>query len=255
MKKVTIFSILTLGLIAATATAEIAFVNSDSAYELITVIGTPTDLTVSGFDAGSAADTYVIVAVATKQADDSENPVNGVTFKEIPLTKIGEEHVSDGLYQGWAVLYGGALSGAGDVVLNYTAATLDTTHNSEGAAFCVASYSDVSGIGVVSDGANNKSSTTTFSDSITTTNNNSAVVSALMIGSGATSVTGSGSTIVRESAGVNDEKVDSILLELATPTVGTYAPGASYPSQSRVSIISVELVEQAAPKATTFIVR
>jgi len=256
MKKIIIFSILAFGLVAAPAMAGITFVNSDSAYELVTVIGTPTTLMVSGFDAGTAADTYVIVAVATKQYDDVINIVNSVTFGGTALTKIAEEYVSDGVWKGWAVLYGAALSGTGDVVMNYTAPTLDTTYNSEGVGFCVASYSDVSGVDAISSGANTGSGTTIFSDTaIITTNDNSLVISSLMLGSGATTVTGLGSTVMRESAGVTDEKVNSTLLELIAPTAGSYTPGASYPSQSRVAIISAELVEQAAPKATTFIIR
>ena len=250
MKK--IFLPLILGLIAVTATAEITLENSGAADAQIDVGGAGS-LTLSSFDAGTAADTYVVVAVATKLKTDMANPVTSVTFGGTTLTKICEEFVDD-TYEGWAILYGGALSGTGDVVANYTNPTLDSGSH-EGIAFCVASYSDVSGTDAISAGVYDKGDPTGLTDSITTTNDNSLIVSCVMLG-GPETFSQSGSTIiVQECAVTSDDKIDNALLSLAAPTAGTYGPDVNFSSQNRASMCSAELTEQSAPKATTFIVR
>ncbi len=248
MKKILI--LVALSLITATATAEIMLENKTSGGELIAATS-PTSLTLSGFDAGTAADTYIVVAVATKMpAGYLDNPVTSVTFGGTGLTKISEELVNDS-YEGWAILYGGSVSGTGDVVVNYTPATSSDDHDAVGVS--VASYSDVSGADANS-GVNDNGSPSSLTDSITTTNDNSLIVSCLMLGGPAASVTGQGSTTVVQRHGAPD-KIDGGLLSLAAPTAGTYGPDVTFSGQNRASMCSAELVEQAAPKATTFIVR
>ncbi len=247
MKKIIVFSILALGLIAASATAEIALVNSDTTSELISTTSA-TSLTLSSFNAGTAANTYLVVAVATKLKTDTANPVTSVTFGGTALTKIGEEFVDD-TYEGWAILYGGALSGSGDVVVNYTAPTAD---DHDALAISVASYSYASGAGANS-GVNDNGGPTSLTDSITTTQNSSLIVSCLMLGGPAASITGQGSTVVVQEYDA-PEKIGGALLSLAAPTAGTYSPGADFSGQTRASMCSAELVGQAPIRGSSFFI-
>jgi len=250
MKKIILFLI--LGLIAAPAIAEITFVSSDTAGELITTTS-PTSLTLSGFNAGTAADTYVLVAISTKLGDpDIDNPVTSVTFNGTTLTNVAEKLLDDGSYNCWAILYGGAASGTGDVVVNYTAPVQD---DHDGITFSVASYSDVSGTGAVGNGDSDGSDPSSLTGSITTSNDNSLIISSVAVGAKEVTGRGTGGATVIQNHYVSG-KNDGALVSLAAPTAGPYSPGVSLSGTTRRAVmISAELVEQAAPKATTFIVR
>ena len=247
MKKIIILSI--LGLITSPAMAQVTFVNSGAAGENI-VATSSTSLTLSSFAAGTAADTYVVVAVSTKLVTGNPgNPITSVTFGGNTLTKVAEEFVDDN-YDEWAMIYGGALSGTGDVVVNYTPAGVS---DYDAVTFSVASYSDVTGIGAISAGVNDPGSPSSLTDSITTTSDNSVIISALTLGRQAASITAQGTgEVVQESQSVS---LDSAMLSLAAPTAGAYSPGADFTGDIRAAMISAELMEQAAAKATTFIVR
>ena len=93
---------------------------------------------------------------------------------------------------------------------------------------------------------------TSLIDSITTTNDNSLIVACIVLGSPEVFSQSGSTVIVQES---DSERIDNALLSLDAPTAGVYAPSSSYTTANRSAMISAELVEQAAPKATTFIVR
>ncbi len=223
-----------LSVIASSAFAEIKFVNSDSEYKEINT-ASETTLTLSNFNAGKASGTYIVISIATKLKDDTDNPVSSVAFNETPIPLAGSEFVDD-TYEGWASLYIAPVSGSGDITVEYEAPTDDKY---DAISISVASYSGVAGIGAVSRGENDSSTMTELSDSIKTTGEDSLVVSSLMLG-GKGSMDGIGRTKVRVD---NDEsRIGNGLLELAAPEAGRYAPGAEFPGQVRSAIVSAELL-------------
>jgi hypothetical protein len=237
MKNIFVLAMVMLGIIALSASAEIKFVNRGSESEEIKA-ASKTSLTLSAFDAGSGADTYIVVSVTSKLKDEGDNPVVSVTFGGEAVPPAGSEFVDDYSYKGWANLYIAPASGIGDVVVEYEPAD-DDPH--DGISVSVASYSGVAGIGATSRGENDKTTMTELSDSIKTTADNSLIVSSLMqAGNSSGSMNGIGKTKVRVD---NDgEKVNNGLLELEAPTAGSYAPGASFPTALRSAIVSAELL-------------
>jgi len=154
-------------------TGEILFVASDAIGEVVSST-TPTSLTLPGFNAGTANNTYVIVAIATKLEDNTSDPVTSVTFGGAPLTRLAGRGVDDS-YDGWAILYGAVADGIGDVVVNYTPNAVEDDILSESVAFSVASYSGVLGTDAVGTGADDPGNPGDIADSITTANNNSLI--------------------------------------------------------------------------------
>jgi len=235
VKKTYIFIAIMLGLIASSAFAEIALVSSGSEYEEIEGDST---LTLPGFDAGSAVDTYIVISVVSKLKNEKDNPVSVVTFNGVVIPSAASEFVDD-TYECWANLYIAPANGAGDVVVTYEAPTDDEF---DAISISVASFSGVAGVGAISRGSNDRGNPTGLSDSITTTGADSLVVSSLLAaGHGKGSIRGEGKTKVQVKnieAGMGNG-----LLTLAAPASGRYKPGADFSSvQLRASMISAELL-------------
>ncbi len=236
MKKAFILSLLGIAVIATSASAEIKFVNSDSEYEEINT-SSATTLTLSGFDAGKAADTYIVISVASKLKEDDDNPISSVSFNGTPVPSAASEYVNDS-YEGWANLYIAPVSGVGDIEVNYLAPTDDEF---DAISISVASYSSVKGIGATSRGANDPGGPTELSDSISTTGADSLIVSSLMAaGNSKGSMDGMGDTMVRVDN--TEKRLNNGLLETKAPKAGRYSPGADFPGQLRASIVSAELL-------------
>lgn len=233
-------TILTAALImmALSASAAIQFEGSDSAYE---EIDTPseTTLTLSGFDAGKSAGTYIVISVVSKLKSDTFNPIVNVTFGGTPIPSTASEFVND-TYKGWANLYIAPVSGAGDIEVTYEAPTDDPF---DAISISAASYSGVAGVGSKSKGKNDPKSPKTISDSISTTGEQSLIVTSLMLaGSGKPSLERLNGTRVREDS--IEKMLCNGLLETKAPVASRYKPGMEFKTQLRAAVVSAELLAQ-----------